>query len=119
MNSNLVKFDGTGDPTAVSWLRLLDNSAKCANLDSLSANRLFVFHLDGEAKAWYYSLPSDIKKNHQALRAAFLERFQLQDDGFCISGVLGDTRTQGFSVLDIDSGCSPMDPVTAITKSPH
>jgi len=82
------QFHGKPGDKAETWLAEFKNL--CISMYRLTedqAQPLIKFYLAGQAKAWYDSLPSDMRENSATLEAEMRKRFDGSDGSFSIHSI--------------------------------
>ena len=76
----LEKFAGDDQVTAVTWMQWFERFCAWHKYDEVTRVLTLPFHLTSHARIWFDSLPDETKTDYNSLKAAFLQRFQHQDE---------------------------------------
>ncbi|KAJ8315285.1 hypothetical protein KUTeg_007435, partial [Tegillarca granosa] len=73
---NLIKFQDERTELPVIWWSLFESYRQCLGMNEDRAIGSLPFHLTGQANLWFHTLSNETKASLDAIKTAFLERFQ-------------------------------------------
>ena len=89
----IESFSGLPGQKGENWLKSYSNICKAVyNYNEEKVKSTFPFHLVGQAKAWYKSLPDRITSDNDELISQFVARFDGSDGGYSIGMVRQKTN---------------------------